>query len=675
MNKSEAKERIEKLKKTIDRYRYEYHVLDKSSISDEALDSLKHELFELEARFPDLVTADSPTQRVGGKPLPGFEKARHEKPMLSLNDVFTEEEFRQWFERVSNFLDTRIEPHFYCEPKIDGLAIELTYEDGVFIQGSTRGDGVIGEDVTQNLKTVEAIPLKLTTENLKLKTPKRIVVRGEVFLTKKEFARINKEQEKEGGKTYANPRNVAAGSIRQLDPKIAASRKLDSFQYSLVTDLGQETHADEHRILHALGFKTNPDTKAVSSLEEAIQYRDYWEKHRDKLAYEIDGVVIILDSEKDFEAAGVVGKAPRAAVAYKFAAKEATTVVKGITVQVGRTGALTPVAELEPVFVGGVTISHATLHNRDEIARLGLKIGDTVLVSRAGDVIPKIIKVLTELRTGKEKVFHFPSTCPVDGSSVIEDGVILRCSNPACGARARESLYHFVARGAFNIEGLGPKIIDRFMDEGLIGDAADIFSLTVGDIEALSRFGEKSAANIVEEIALKKKVTLPRFLIALGILHVGEETADVLAGAIASSSLHTPLQVWDAMQGFSDEELQKIPDVGPKVAASITEWFQDKKNQKLLQRLTDAGITLERYHTREKGPLTGKTFVFTGTLETMSRDEAKEKARALGADISESVSKKTTYVVAGEAPGSKKANAEKLGVRVLTEKEFLTMIR
>ncbi|MEK7554696.1 MAG: NAD-dependent DNA ligase LigA [Patescibacteria group bacterium] len=685
MTKNEAKERIERLRKTIDRYRYEYHVLDRSSISDEALDSLKHELSELEGRFPEFITPDSPTQRVEGKPLDTFSKASHESPMLSLTDVFIEAEFRAWFERVTNFLSRPITPAFYCEPKIDGLAIELVYEHGIFVQGSTRGNGLVGEDVTQNLKTIEAIPLKLKVESEKSKNsiphsplhiPPRLVVRGEVFLTKKEFARINREQEKHGGKPYANPRNVAAGSIRQLDPKIAASRKLDSYQYSIVTDLGQKTHEDEHEILRSFGFKTNPDTKAVESLEEVIKYRNYWEKHRDKLPYEIDGVVVILNQNRDFEAAGVVGKAPRGSVAYKFAAREATTVVKDIHVQVGRTGALTPVAELEPVSVSGVTISHATLHNRDEIERLGLKIGDTVLISRAGDVIPKIIKVFTEMRTGKERAFRFPDTCPADGSKVVEDGVILRCSNPNCGARTRESLYHFVSRGGFNIEGLGEKIIDRFMDEGLIGDAADIFTLTKGDIEVLERFGEKSAENIVAEIAAKKEISLLRLLVALGILHVGEETAGVLAQAIFNFQfpISKPTDVLKVFHTMSLENLQQIRDVGPKVAESIYGWFRDPRHRKLIEKLDVAGVTVQPMKLKTGGKFKGMTFVFTGTMESLEREDAKEKVREEGGDVSESVSKKTTYVVFGENPGSKVEKAKKLEVKTLTEHEFLKLL-
>ena len=554
MTKDQAKTRIEKLKKEINTYRYQYHVLDRSEISDAALDSLKKELFDLETQFPEFVTPDSPTQRVAGKPLKEFKKVRHGERMTSFNDAFSEEDMRDWFTRLENYLGHPLRPAsvhgvpaplFYCELKIDGLAIELEYEDGVFIRGSTRGDGMIGEDVTQNLRTVEAIPLHLASPeevamNLKKLglraddynlAPKSLIVRGEVFLTKREFAKMNYEAERTGGKPYANPRNVAAGLIRQLDPAVTASRHLDSFQYEIVTDLGPKTHEEKHQLLAAMGFKTNPHNEHAHSLAEVFAFREKWGEpvRREKIDYEYDGTVVLANDNATFAAAGIIGKAPRAGIAYKFSPREATTVVEEIKVQVGRTGALTPVAVMRPVNVGGITITHASLHNADEIERLGLKIGDTVIIQRAGDVIPQITKVLPHLRTGHEKAFHMPTRCPVDGSPVVRDGVIARCSSRTCAAQHREALYHFVSRAAFNIEGLGPKIIDKFLDEGLISDAADIFELQKGDIASLERFGEKSAENIVSEVAEKKHVTLPRFLYALGILHVGEETAITLA--------------------------------------------------------------------------------------------------------------------------------------------------
>ena len=678
MDKQEAKRRMEKLRQEIDRYRYAYHVLNKSLVSDAALDSLKKELFDLERQFPDLVTFDSPTQRVAGKPLKEFKKVHHEERMLSFNDAFSEEDMRDWMGRVENYLGKKIKDEFYCELKIDGLAIELVYENGILVQASTRGDGIIGEDATQNLKTIEAIPLRIQIPDSRFQIPNRFVVRGEVFLTKKEFERINKEQKKKGLKPYANPRNIAAGSVRQLDSKITAGRKLDSFQYDVVTILGQKTHEEEHELLKKSGFKINPNNKRVKSLEEVFEFRDYWAKHRDRLPYEIDGIVVIINDNKVFDDAGVIGKAPRAAIAYKFSPKEATTIIEDIKVQVGRTGALTPVAVLRAVSVGGITITHASLHNYDEIKRLGIRIGDTAIVSRAGDVIPQVTKVLKDLRTGKEKEFHMLTRCPADGSKVIKEGAVHRCSNKNCGARVREQLYHFVSRAAFDIRGLGSKIIDRLLDEGLISDAADIFTLNSGDVAALERFGEKSAENIVREADGHKKITLPRFLYALGILHVGEESVRLLAEALlrGKSKINLPADVLKVGKSLTEGELQNIRDIGPAVAKSIVDYFKDKRHQELLKKLDSVGVKIEIPRLKAKSSkLKTKTFVLTGGLESMSRDEAKEKIRELGGDISESISKKTDYVVTGGEPGSKFEKAKKLGVTTLTEKQFLEMIQ
>ena len=698
MDKAAAKQRIMKLRKEIDRYRYAYHVLDKSLISDEANDSLKKELFDLETEFPDLITPDSPTQRVAGKPLKEFAKVKHIERMTSFNDAFSEEDMRAWLERLENYLGRKIPPSgevapYYCELKIDGLAIELEYEEDIFMRGSTRGDGMIGEDVTQNLRTVEAIPLRLleweeVEKNLrregldpkKYKIPRHLIVRGEVFITKKVFAAVNREQEKKGLKPYANPRNIAAGSIRQLDPKVTASRHLDSFQYDIVTDIGQTYHEEEHLILKAFGFKTNPNNRPAKDMREIFAFREYWAlpAHREKLDYEIDGTVVIVNDNATFARAGIIGKAPRAAMAYKFSPRDATTVVEDVVVQVGRTGALTPVAVMRPVNVGGITITHATLHNADEIERLGLKIGDTVIVSRAGDVIPQITKVLKEFRMGKEVAFRMPTHCPVDGSKVVREGAISRCSSPTCAAKHREFLYHFVSRGAFNIEGLGPKILDKFLDEGLISDAADIFTLMKGDIAALARFGEKSAENIVAEVAEKKKVVLSRFLYALGILHVGEETAITLARNFEFPHTGSRVAIVDILKVFqklSLDDLQRAPDIGPKVAESIYGWFREPRNVKFIERLEKAGVEVEAEPRKELGHLAGTTFVLTGGLAAMSREAAKEKIRTLGGDASENVSKKTDYVVAGTDPGSKYEKAKKLGVKILDEAEFLKLIK
>ncbi|MDO8664513.1 MAG: NAD-dependent DNA ligase LigA [Candidatus Liptonbacteria bacterium] len=676
-----AEERIGQLKKIIGKYRHERLTLNKEIISPEAEDALKKELFDLEQEFPEFVTPDSPTQRVGGEPLKQFKKVRHEERMLSFNDAFSKEDVNDWLKRLSNFLGRKIGGPFYAELKIDGLAIELVYENDVLIQGSTRGDGETGEDVTQNLKTIETIPLLLQTPSSKFQIPKHLVVRGEVFLNKKEFNAINREQIKKGLKLYANPRNVAAGSIRQLDPKITASRKLDSFQYDIVNKLGQKRHSEEHEILCKLGFRTNPNNKVCATINDVFEFHEYWNAHREKLPYEIDGIVIIADDNSVYDSAGVIGKAPRAAIAYKFSPKEATTIVEDIKVQVGRTGALTPVAVMRPINVSGVTITHATLHNADEIKRLGLKIGDTVIVKRAGDVIPQVTKVLEELRSGREKYFKMPMGCPIDYSKVVRDGVAYRCSSKTCGARHRESLYHFVSRLAFDIRGLGPKIIDRFLDESLISDAADIFEIKEGDIATLEQFGEKSAEKIVREIENKKRVALNRFIFSLGILHVGEETSQLLSEQaiekleIRNSKFEIP-DILKYFENLSIAELQNIRDIGPKVAESIHGWFKESRNIRLLEKLDATGISIEAVKKHVgSARLKGKTFVITGSLESMPRDEAKEKIRELGGDISESVSKKTSYVVVGSEPGSKYEKAKELGVKTISEKEFMGFIK
>ncbi len=710
-----AAERIRHLRKVINKYRYDRLVLNHERVSPEIEDALKKELFDLEQQFPELVTADSPTQRVAGQALKEFVKVRHEQPMLSFNDTFSETDVKAWLERLENYLNKPLAdaertqtdaeksprksalsprgsaPLFYGELKIDGLAIELMYENGLLLQGSTRGDGLIGEDVTQNLKTIEAIPLKLlppaeVEKNLKkaglnptgyVLHPKKLIVRGEVFLAKKNFAAINQEQKKKGLQPYANPRNVAAGSLRQLDPSITASRRLDSFQYAIASGIGQKTHEEEHLLLEAFGFRTNSNNRNLKTATEVFEFRNYWEKHRERLPYEIDGVVVMVNDNKTFDAAGVIGKAPRAATAYKFSPREATTVVESINVQVGRTGALTPVATMRPVQVGGVTITHATLHNADEIKRLGLKIGDTVVVSRAGDVIPQVVAVLKELRTGKEKSFIMPSHCPVDGSKVIRDGVLCRCSSKTCGARQRKSLYHFVSRPAFDIRGLGPKIIDRFLDEGLISDAADIFTIQENDIALLEQFGEKSAGNILKQIRSRSRISLSRFIFSLGILHVGEETAQALAEKVSSIKYQVslPTGIGKIVKVLRLERLEEIPDVGPKVAESIYDWFHEKRNIAFLHKLQNAGVVVESEQRNEANKkLEGKTFVLTGGLSLMTRAEAKEKIRALGGDVSESVSGKTSYVVAGSEPGSKYEKAKRLEIPILSEKEFFALL-
>ena len=682
MEKQQAKQRIDKLKKEIWHHSHLYHVLDQPDISDSAFDALKNELEDLEEKFPEFKTSDSPTQRVSGKSLEKFNKFSHSVPMLSFDDAFDKQEMNDWLDRNEKIEKNIEEQGYYCELKIDGLAIELIYVNGILQVGSTRGDGLVGEDVTNNLKTIGAIPIKLLDkedalasikrnlpDNMLKAWPETIIVRGEVFLNIKDFERINKDLEKKGEKVYANPRNLAAGSVRQLDPKITASRRLDSFAYSLITDFGQKTHEQEHTILKALGFKVNSHNKFCKSLEQAEELKSYWEKAREKLPYEIDGIVVMVNDNNSFKKLGVAGKAPRGAIAYKFSPKEAATVIEDVIWQVGRTGVLTPVAVLRPVNIGGTMVSRATLHNVDEIKRLEVKIGDTVIVGRAGDVIPDIIRTLKELRSGKEKEIKVPSRCPVCSSEVIrmEDQVAFRCSDKNCGAVQREKIYHFVSRKAFNIVGVGPKIIDRFLDEGLIKDAADLFSLKEQDIEHLERFAEKSSSNIIKSIQSKKEIKFSKFLFGLGISQVGEETAIDLSKTFKNI---------EEIKEASIERLREIKDVGPKVAEAIGGWFGDKKNLEFLSKLEDAGIRTIRAETIKENPnIKNKTFIFTGTLDSITREQAQEIVRSNGGEISSSVSKQTDFVIAGAEPGSKYEKAKELGVKILSEKEFLEIIK
>jgi len=701
MNHQDAKLRVEKLRVQINDLRYRYHVLDDPRVTDEVYDSLTRELKKIEAEFPDLLTPDSPTQRIGGVPLEKFVKVRHEARMLSLNDAFSAEELVAWEERIKK-LAAGEEFVYMAELKFDGLATSLIYEDGIFVRGATRGDGYVGENVTQNLKTIRAIPLRLNldlkhTEKFpaklrerlfaNLKRAKRIEVRGEALMSRAAFRELNSIQKKNGGAEFANPRNAAAGSIRQLDPEISASRKLSWHAYQLVTDLGQRTHEEEHMFCSMLGFPVDKHSRVVRSVAGIADFRKEIEKIRDKLPFEIDGVVVQVNERGIYERMGVVGKAPRGAIAYKFAAKKATTVVESIKVQVGRQGNLTPVAVMRPVSVGGVTITHASLHNEDEIRRLGLKIGDTVVVQRAGDVIPQIVEVLPKLRTGKERDFHMPKKCPVCGgkverrslspsspgkgrvgrgrmNAVEQYSVAHLCMNLSCPAKNLRQINHLVS--AFEIYTIGPKIIERFKDEGLITDAADIFTLKKEEIAPLERFGEKSAENIIDSIEEHKKVTLAKFIYSLGILHVGEETAIDLAEKFGSL---------ERLKKASFEDLDALPNVGGAVAKSVFEYFQDKQNLKFIEKLLDAGVKIKNQELRIKqGPLAGKKIVVTGTLETMSREEAKDAVRKAGGDWVSSVSKNTDYVVAGENPGSKADKARELGVKILDEQEFLKLI-
>ena len=664
MNKQEAKNRIEKLRELINHHRYLYHVLDKQEISEQALDSLKKELFDLEQEYPDLITSDSPTQRIGGKPLDVFEKIEHQKMMYSLNDAFSREDMDNW-ENRNNKLLTEEEKNsikYYCEPKLDGLAIELVYRNGILEIGSTRGDGKIGENVTQNIKTIESIPLNLKTKE------KEVIVRGEAVITKSDFIKINKQRKKDNLSVYANPRNLAAGSIRQLDSNVAAERKLTADVYSLISDLGQKTHSEEHEILEKLGFKTNNKyNKLCKNLDEVFSFYNYWQKHRETLPFEIDGLVISINDNRIFNKLGIVGKTPRGAIALKFPLMQTTTIVEDIKVQVGRTGAMTPVAILKPVDINGVTITRATLHNEKEIERLGLKIGDTVVVGRAGDVIPEISKVFPELRTGKEKNFKMPDRCPSCETKLIkpEKEIVWRCLNPNCFSRKLRLFQYFVSRGAFNIDGLGPRIVERFIEEGLVSDPSDLFNLKEGDIFPLERFADKSAQKIVANIQAKKKVPFYKYIYALGIRNVGQKT---------SRDLTSIFKTIDDFKKAKFEDFENIEGIGPKVAESIVEWFKDQDNVKFLNKLEKAGV--EYFSEKNVGnKLKGKSFVITGTMEKLSREEAKEKIVSLGGEVSSAISKNIDYLVLGENPGSKYEKAQKLAIKILNEKEFLKIIQ
>ena len=685
MNKQEAKNRIEKLKKEISYHRYQYHVLDKQEISDTALDSLKNELFKLEQQFPDLVTKDSPTQRISGKALDKFNKVTHSSRMMSLFDAFSGQDMKDWEGRLLKILDSKYKSlGYYCELKLDGLAVALVYKKGLFVQGATRGDGRVGEDVTQNLKTIESIPLKLRipkeSELKKIGLEKQakkvleilekgeIEIRGEAIMTKKVLAELNKKYKKAGKPQLANPRNGAAGSIRQLDSRLAQERKLDFYVYSVITDFGQELHEQEHELARLLGFKVLKQNKYCQNLDEVSKFYNTQEKNREKLDFEIDGIVVKVNDQNLWPRLGTVGKGPRYMMAYKFAGEQVTTRIKEVVWQVGRTGILTPIAILKPVRVGGVIVSHATLHNMDEIERLGLKIGDTVILERAGDVIPKVIKVLSNLRNGKEKSIKIPQKCPMCLSKVekITGEVAHRCSNKNCYAVNLRKLSHWASKSALDIEGLGPKIIEQLVKVGLVSDIADFYNLTEGDLKPLERFAEKSAENLIDSIKAKKEIELPRFIYGLGIRHAGEESAIELANTFGSLK---------KIKEAKFEEIEQIHDFGGIMAKSIYNWFRDKHNLEILEKLRKNGVIIrsKKLEVRNK-KLLGKTFVLTGAMSGLTREEAKAKIRELGGSVSSSVSKKTDYIVAGDDPGSKYEKGKKLGVRIINEKEFINLI-
>lgn len=682
MDIREVKKRMEQLRSIINEARYSYHVLNKDLYSPEVLDSLKKELFDLEQRFPQFVTPDSPTQRIGGKPLKEFKKIRHKTPMLSFNDAFSFEDLENWEQRNKRIISEDYE--YFCELKIDGLAIKLIYKNGILDVGATRGDGYLGEDVTQNIKTIEAIPLSLlpreriifnlkneglekTIDFFKNEYPEEIEIRGEVFMHLEDFKKLQ---------GFANPRNAASGSLRQLDPKITAERKLDSFAYALITNLGQKTHEEEHKILKCLGFKVNYNTKVCHNLKEVIDFRNYWEKNRHNLSYEIDGIVVTINQNKIFKELGIVGKAPRGAIAFKFSPKEATTILEDVVFQTGRTGIITPVAILKPVEIGGVTVSKASLHNEEEIQRLDVRIGDTVVVIRSGDVIPQVSKVIKELRTGKEKKIIFPSYCPLCQSKLIKEGAYWRCPNKNCYAVIKERIIHFASKGAFDIDGLGEKIIEKLIDNGLIKTPADLFKLKQGDLRHLPGFDVISERNLITSINSRKKISLPRFIFALGIRHVGEEKAKLLAHFLKSyqEKIKSPSDLIELTERFQVNDYLIIPDFGEKVSHSVFEWFNKEENKIFLKDLSDLGIEIIEERATSGQPFNGQVFAFTGELERYSREQAKKIVENLGAETTENISKRVNILVVGKYPGSKLAKAQKLNIKIISEEEFYSLL-
>ena len=659
-----VKKEMEELREKLRYHEYRYHVLDDPEISDAAYDRLMNRLRELEVTHPELVTPDSPTVRVGGPPREGFTTVRHARPMLSLDNAFTFDALRDWDRRVREGSGQE-KTEYIAEHKFDGLSISLQYEDGVLARGVTRGDGTTGEDVTPNVKTIRSIPLRVDAAALKkIKLRAEFEVRGEVMMTRKAFEALNRQQEQIGGKIFVNPRNSAAGAVRVLDPAITAARRLDFFAYYLLVDgkVPFAKHSESLEALKQLRFRASDDWKLCLGIEAVIAYCEEWEAKREKLPYEIDGVVIKVNSTAIQNELGYTAKAPRWAIAFKYPARQETTVVNDIIVQVGRTGTLTPVALLEPVQVGGVTVSRSTLHNMDEIERLGLQIGDTVLIERAGEVIPHVLKVV---KPGKNrKPFKMPKNCPECGSAIhhVEGEVAYRCVNAACPAKRKESLLHFAGRHAMNIDGLGDKIVDQLVDKGLVKDVADLYSLKLEDLAGLERMAEKSAQNLLDEIEASKKNSLARLIYALGIQFVGERTAQLLAEHFSSL---------EELAAATEEQLIEVPEVGPKVAASIAEFFSEPANLKLIKKLNKAGVhpTAEKRKVKSD-KFAGKSFVFTGGLANRSREEAGEIVQQHGGKVSGSVSKKTDYVVVGTDPGSKYDKAKELGVTILTESQF-----
>lgn len=658
------RKRVEKLREEIEYHNYRYYVLDQPEVSDAQYDRLLRELEKLEEDYPALRSPNSPTQRVGAPPLQAFEIVRHTLPMLSLANAFDENESRDFDKRIKKFLGSSEEIAYAAEPKLDGLAVELVYEGGHLMAGSTRGDGVNGENITQNLRTIKTIPLQLIRKEIPV--PERLEVRGEVIMQVKRFEELNRRREKTGEPLFANPRNAAAGSLRQLDPKVTRERPLEIYCYGIGEVRGKafKTHCDILQTLPKWGLRTNPHIRRCRNIDEVLDYYHEMNEKRENLPYEIDGIVIKVDRIDLQTKLGEISRSPRWALAFKFAPKQETTKILDIIVQVGRTGALTPVAVMEPVRVGGVEVSRATLHNQDEIDRLDVRVGDTVIIQRAGDVIPEVVHVVTSKRKDTEKRFRMPSKCPVCGAEVVKEEVIYRCIGLDCPAQLKGRIKHFASKRAMDIDGLGVKLVDQLVDKGLVKDVADLYYIKKNELIALERMADKSAQNIIDAIEKSKTKPLGKFLFALGILHVGETTAEDLAGHFS--------QLDDFFQ-LSEEDLMKVEGIGPEVSASVVQFFRDKKNRESIERLKRAGIKLIEPSAKERGRLASKTFVFTGTLKSYGRDEARNLVESLGGVTASSLSKKVDFVVVGEDPGSKVDKARELGIKILSEEEFKKM--